>query len=137
MFIGYNTNSLFIASYKEFLGTPKTILIDFPNNILFFDGSELSTVKPKVLWDTNVREGCKTYTTIISLGRIASSSYGKVGERFHSVRCEKSGEMLFDFQPVRFKNESNEWEGAMFDRVSGNLFRNSGTGAFLIGPDKR
>ena len=41
-----------------------------------------------------------------------------------------------DFIPVRFTNELGETEGAMFDRVSGQLFRNDGTGAFIIGPDK-
>ena len=38
--------------------------------------------------------------------------------------------------PVRFTNESGVLEGAMYDRVSGQLFRNAGTGAFIIGPDK-
>lgn len=37
---------------------------------------------------------------------------------------------------VRFTNELGETEGAMYDRVSGQLYRNAGTGAFIIGPDK-
>lgn len=37
---------------------------------------------------------------------------------------------------VRFTNEQGVSEGAMYDRVSGQLFRNAGTGAFTIGPDK-
>lgn len=41
-----------------------------------------------------------------------------------------------DFIPVRFTNDQNQSEGAMYDRVSGALFRNAGTGAFTIGPDK-
>ena len=41
-----------------------------------------------------------------------------------------------DMLPVRFTNENGVSEGAMYDRVSGQLFRNQGTGAFLIGPDK-
>ena len=41
-----------------------------------------------------------------------------------------------DFIPVRFTNKNGEDEGAMFDGVSGQLFRNAGTGAFIIGPDK-
>lgn len=40
-----------------------------------------------------------------------------------------------DFIPVRFTNEQNQSEGAMYDRVSRKLFRNAGTGAFTIGPD--
>lgn len=39
--------------------------------------------------------------------------------------------LLAHFIPVRVGNE-----GAMYDRVSGQLFRNQGTGAFLYGNDK-
>ena len=42
-----------------------------------------------------------------------------------------------DLIPVRFTNEQGGSEGAMFDRVSGQLFRNQGTGDFVIGPDKQ
>lgn len=41
-----------------------------------------------------------------------------------------------DMIPVRFTNELGQSEGAMYDRVSGQLFRNQGTGAFIVGPDK-
>ena len=41
-----------------------------------------------------------------------------------------------DFIPVRFTNEQGVSEGAMYDRVSGQLFGNQGTGDFVIGPDK-
>ena len=46
------------------------------------------------------------------------------------------GSLIRDFFPVRFTNENGVSEGAMYDRVSGQLFRNAGTGAFVIGPDK-
>ena len=44
--------------------------------------------------------------------------------------------VMHDLQAVRFTNENGVTEGAMYDRVSGALFRNAGTGAFTIGPDK-
>ena len=47
-----------------------------------------------------------------------------------------TGDVLEDFTPVRFTNEQGVREGAMYDRVSGALFRNAGTGDFVIGPDK-
>ena len=56
--------------------------------------------------------------------------------RFGRVRIEHGNFLVRDFIPVRFTNERGETEGAMYDRVSGQLFRNSGTGAFIIGPDK-
>lgn len=42
---------------------------------------------------------------------------------------------LRDFIPVRFTNENGIREGAMYDLVSGELFRNQGKGSFGIGPD--
>lgn len=42
-----------------------------------------------------------------------------------------SGDVNADFIPVRVGTV-----GYMYDRVSGQLFRNAGTGAFVIGPDK-
>lgn len=47
---------------------------------------------------------------------------------------ESKGEVR-DMIPVRFTNEQGVSEGAMYDRVSGQLFRNSGTGAFSFGTD--
>lgn len=45
------------------------------------------------------------------------------------------GVIVCDLQPVRFTNENGVSEGAMYDKVSGTLFRNAGTGEFVIGPD--
>lgn len=59
-------------------------------------------------------------------------SRGKMAS-YHHV---KSGNDVADLIPVRFTNEQRVSEGAMYDRVSGQLFRNAGTGAFTIGPDK-
>lgn len=69
--------------------------------------------------------------------------FNRGGRSYHSKGCScgflfmKVGEMIArDFIAVRFTNESGVSEGAMYDRVSGQLFRNAGTGAFIIGPDK-
>ena len=84
---------------------------------------------------------------------IGSNSLGNKGELglffnrggidYHSKGCScgflfmKVGEMIArDFIAVRFTNESGVREGAMYDRVSCQLFRNQGTGEFIIGPDK-
>lgn len=48
----------------------------------------------------------------------------------------KNNEVLCSYIPVRFTNENGQSEGAMYDRVSGQLFRNQGSGSFVIGPDK-
>ena len=65
------------------------------------------------------------------------------GVTSYDGKCRISGCVVTDFEnvkadfiPVRFTNEHGVSEGAMYDRVSGKLFRNAGTGALIIGPDK-
>lgn len=53
-----------------------------------------------------------------------------------SITDAESNVAIIDLFSVRFTNELGQSEGAMYDRVSGALFRNAGTGAFTIGPDK-
>ena len=43
----------------------------------------------------------------------------------------RDGEKVADIIAVR-----KDGVGYMYDRVSGQLFGNSGTGAFIVGPDK-
>lgn len=57
-------------------------------------------------------------------------------EKMYFARFYTDDELVLDLIPVRFTNENGVSEGAMYDRVSGQLFRNAGTGAFIIGPDK-
>ena len=51
--------------------------------------------------------------------------------RFCGGRIYLSGELVRDYKIVRVGNV-----GCLYDRVSGKLFGNAGTGAFIIGPDK-
>ena len=51
--------------------------------------------------------------------------------RLYNSVFRDGSELIADFACVRIGDE-----GAMYDRVSGQLFGNAGTGAFVIGPDK-
>ena len=51
--------------------------------------------------------------------------------QMHYCKLYDSSILVRDFIPVRVGSL-----GYMYDRVSGQLFGNSGTGAFVIGPDK-
>jgi hypothetical protein len=53
------------------------------------------------------------------------------------IRERMTDVIVRDLIPVRFTNENNQTEGAMYDKVTKQIFRNPGTGAFVIGPDKR
>ena len=60
-------------------------------------------------------------------------TYGSMAKdiRFGRVRIEHGKFLVRDFIPVRVGTV-----GYMYDRVSGQLFGNQGTGDFIIGPDK-
>lgn len=58
------------------------------------------------------------------------STYSAYG-RLYYCKVYEAGEIAADFVPVR-----KDGEGCLYDRVSGELFHNQGTGAFAVGPDK-
>lgn len=80
-----------------------------------------------------------TYPLFMFDGNLGGNAWKRafIG-KIYSMRIYdySTNENLRDFIPVRFTNEQSQSEGAMYDRVSGALFRNAGTGAFTIGPDK-
>ena len=57
--------------------------------------------------------------------------------RIYEFFVVRAGEKIVDMIPVCFTNENGVSEGAMYDKVSGKLFRNAGTGSFIIGPRKK
>ena len=70
----------------------------------------------------------------ILLWNLANNSLAKT--RLVKVVFSVDNTILGSFIPVRFTNEDGVSEGVMYDKVSGQLYRNAGTGAFIIGPDK-
>jgi len=55
--------------------------------------------------------------------------------RVTSFKVWRNGVLIMDLQPVRFTNRQDVSEGGAFDRVSGRILGNAGTGAFGLGPD--
>ena len=52
--------------------------------------------------------------------------------KFYYFKLWKANNLILDFIPVRIGQV-----GYMYDKVSGQLFGNSGTGSFILGPDKQ
>ena len=78
---------------------------------------------------------------VFALGTIDQAQYRKkygqtIRAKIKYVIVKESDVVVLHLIPIRFTNENGVSEGAMYDRVSGQLFRNAGTGAFIIGPDK-
>ena len=94
----------------------------------------------------NVRVSCGSFSSSASIKNIKDSgrftllwnlrNNSLAKTRLVKVVFSVDNTILGSFIPVRFTNEDGVSEGAMYDKVSGQLFRNAGTGAFVIGPDK-
>ena len=65
----------------------------------------------------------------------SSSYYTSHGRIYYARIYDVNRVLLRDYMPVRVLID-DEWIGAMYDLVSGELFLNKGTGEFIIGPDK-
>mgnify|MGYP002521758011 CR=1 FL=1 len=61
-------------------------------------------------------------------------SYMFVG-RIYSCKIHDGATLVRDFIPVSFTNELGEQEGGLYDKISMLIFRNQGSGAFVIGPE--
>ena len=94
----------------------------------------------------NVRVSCGSFSSSASIKNIKDSGRFvllwnrnrklPVKTRLVEVVFSADNAILGSFIPVRFTTELGVSEGAMYDKVSGQLYRNAGTGAFIIGPDK-
>ena len=73
---------------------------------------------------------------LFGLNNAGAVIHNRSGVRVNKYRVlDGNNSLVHNFVPVRFTNEQGVIEGAMYDRASGELFRNQGTGSFIIGPD--
>ena len=83
---------------------------------------------------TNLGNGYNFYLFAVSRNNTPNPNpYDNL--RVYGAKFWSNGVLVRDFQPVRVGSGSSA-VGYLFDRVSGELFGNAGTGAFTIGPDK-
>ena len=71
-----------------------------------------------------------TGTPAICLLCQIQNNRGFMKAKLYSAKYWQSGSLAFDGTPVRVGQT-----GYLFDRVSGQLFGNAGTGSFVLGPD--
>ena len=107
----------------------ETVIIDYPSLTLTYS---LGT-KTISAFDNGHRNNT---TALFGLGNSTGNGlYYSSNVRIFSFKASDSTGDLYDLQPVRFTNELGQTEGAMYDRVSGQIFRNASTGAFGFGTD--
>ena len=86
--------------------------------------------------DVSPKAGCKVYV-FAGGGTTKAFWICNSGIHIRDAKVYRDGECVWDGIAVKFKNENGIWEGAMLDIVSGELYRNAGSGTFTIGPDVR
>jgi len=124
---GSNTSNVLYPRPSYSADTKYTVAFD--KSSIVINGSSQSVTG----WSTEYA-GTRTmyiFATHRQAGAIVPSQM-----KLYSFKMTNAGSAVIDMIPVRFTNELGVSEGAMYDRVSGALFRNAGTGAFTIGPDK-
>jgi hypothetical protein len=117
--VSFTVGNLYKA-YAEFSGTLAKLGATINNSD--YETSDTNYASPDWLYS-------------LRLFRI-DGTYAGSGSRIGRLSIKINGDIVFNSRPVRFTNEQGVSEGAMYDRVSGQLFRNADTGAFTIGPDK-
>lgn len=102
--------------------------IEVENNFLNSRLGKINGVTYRTSYPTLVNI---TYPAYIFMGNNHGSPNIEYIGRVSNVKISQGDEIVMDLIPVR-KNGI----GYMYDRVSGELFGNSGTGDFVLGPDK-
>ena len=109
-------------------GEPNTVSHD--SGVTYFNGEEIIN-RPSSM--PNNPYNIPSYLFANAIRQQDTSvkpGYFFIGRIMSAKIKDASGNLLRDFIPVRKKDV-----GCMYDRVSGQLFSNAGTGAFILGPD--
>lgn len=79
-------------------------------------------------WTFNATEGLTMY--LFAGNYVGTASYFFTGRIYSFKIWDANGVLVRDYIPVRVGTV-----GYLYDRVSGQLYGNAGTGAFIVGPD--
>lgn len=85
------------------------------------------------MFESNIQtlECIHTFNSNLLIHGNASGAFDRMNLRTHSLKLYDNNVLIRDFIPVRVGQI-----GYMYDKVSGQLFGNQGTGDFILGSDK-
>ena len=118
--IGWNTTEPFNYNFID-------RIVEVENNYLNSRLGKIDGVVKRTSYNTltTISQSCLIFSGIVNLQRV----YPFFG-RIYNVKLSKGNDVVMDLIPVRVGNV-----GYMYDKVSGQLFGNSGTGDFVLGQD--
>lgn len=131
----YHKTSTSTSIYANF-GRNETSKSISLNNILSLCEYNLYKANFKITcgsksWNTAISNPTNMSTDTLYLFAEHSTDMNNFVGKIYSVEILSSGTQVRDYIPVRVGQV-----GYMYDRVSGELFGNDGTGSFILGPDK-
>lgn len=133
--VTYNRNQ---GNFYSFLGNNYKITIGLnlltgiKHTITYSSkGTWVNGVKVQDGWYNNSFQTPYTISAIVSRPATIGGFGGCRKARLYKFSISDNGILVRDLIPVRVGNV-----GYMYDKVSGQLFGNSGTGSFVLGPDK-
>ena len=123
-----NSNAIIVASDRARMGSTMAYLV-------LTNGTTYTVTLDKnayVINGTSYQLGASAFTTnnSVCIFSANSVSVSRMVGRIYYFKMWKNGELVRDFIPVRVGQV-----GYMYDKVSGVLFGNAGSGAFILGND--
>lgn len=129
MYFGIRRNAT-QESWQALWGTPShSLYLETPYDIHYEYGADKCYIN-ETTGSSNANQAYTKPLYVCAMNG-QSGAYQYNAQRTYSVSIRRNGALVRDFIPVRVGTV-----GYMYDRVSRRLFGNSGTGAFIIGPDK-
>ena len=129
-FILFNNASGYFAINSR-AGGSAAVTISGANNMVELEHHRTYIIMNGVTRNVSPSSGGTANSRTIIVGKAGVGLTTRdIGLKVYYFRIENSGTTLFDGIPVRVGQV-----GYMYDRVSGQLFGNQGTGDFILGPD--
>lgn len=132
-----SSNNVWRRTFGNFVSGPFTFsTIDLGVTTFDYDCGHFVATREKVPMTVDVTDTAPAFDsspysihlwTLNNGGGSTNIAHAKI----YGFKIWENGVLVRDMIPVHVGSE-----GAMYDRVSGELFRNAGTGAFLYGNDK-
>lgn len=131
MLVAVSTAFRFDTRYQSRLGTPDTTsMFRFQ-----YDGAN-ATMTNLTTGTTDAVDADIGDAGVLNIALFGVNTDGVVGTmmlgRMYAFKAWDNSTLVRDYTPVRVGSV-----GYMYDRVSGQLLGNAGTGAFVVGPDKQ
>lgn len=108
---------------ESFYGTIFTTSLNFLNDKKFFFNNSSSLSLPSLSFTPS-------YNIRLFGSAGVSGSYSVWYGKMYGAQISNGSDIIMDLIPVR-----KDGVGYMYDKISGNLLGNNGTGSFIIGPD--